>query len=134
MDCGANNGRAKDSPGQTHSLCSTALLGCQEDSQPFSHREGGRPRDGEGAVPGRWLCGTAAGQLGLKGGGGGAVRGRPDENETDWYRADLIQVQPQVYWGWGGALRRGDQRSRIFRILMLMRNITITSQMSSLRH
>ena len=56
-------------------LCSTALLGCQEDSQPFSHREGGRrPRAGEGAVPGRWLCGTPAGQLGLKGGGGGAVQ------------------------------------------------------------
>ena len=54
-------------------LSSTALLGCQEDSQPFSHREG-RGGGGGGAVPGRWLCGTPAGQLGLKGGGGGAVQ------------------------------------------------------------
>ena len=81
----------------------------RENYQPFSHREGGRPRDGEGAVPGRWLCGTPAGQLGLKGGGGGAVRGRPDENETDWYRADLIQdSQPGILGEWGGLLRRGD--------------------------
>ena len=81
---------------------------------------------GEGA-PGGGGCSWALAlwddrwSVGVKRRGRGGCQGRPDENETDWYRADLIQV----YWGdWGGFPRWGELRSGIFMILMLMRNIT----------
>ena len=40
----------------------------------------------------RWSVGVK--RRGRRGRGG--CQGRPDENETDWYRADLIQVQPGI--------------------------------------